>query len=126
MTLIPGGLDVSLLRCQTHNGGRNPEIFDLQSDVNHSKPVSFLISATQALGVTDGRIVIFDQQTEVQACIKKEQQALIGMLIHQRVSDTSLTRFFFSALEHDDTSKPTELTPFRVDVEYAAKSTKSL
>ena len=120
LTLIPGELNDKQLRYSACNGGREPEIFDLSSTVNHGKALSFLISAAQAIGLTAGRLVISDEKHQVQLSIKKDQKALIGMVIHQLVEDKPFTRGFFSALEHDDTSRPVIIAPVEVDIEYSA------
>ena len=64
--------------------------------------------------------MISDDKRQVQLSIKKDQKALIGMVMHQVVEDKPFTRGFFSALEHDDTSRPVVIAPFEVDIEYGA------
>ena len=120
VTLIPGALDSAQLQYEEHNGGRESESFSLQSVVNHGAALSFLISAGQAIALTNGEVVISDHKREIKAYIRKKQQALIGMMVHQLVDRKPFTRFFFSALEHDDSSKPVNLSPFHVDIEYSA------
>jgi hypothetical protein len=118
LTLIPGELNDKQLRYSACNGGREPETFHLKSTVNHSKALSFLISAAQAVGLTTGHLVISDDKHQVQLSIKKDQKALIGMVMHQLVEDKPFTRCFLSALEHDDTSRPITIAPFETDIEY--------
>lgn len=120
LTLTPGELNDKQLSYSAWNGGREPETFHLQSAVNHSKALSFLISAAQAIGLTTGRLVISDDKRQVQLSVNKDQKALIGMVMHQLVEDKPFTRGFFSALEHDDTSRPVTIAPFEVDIEYSA------
>ena len=120
LTLIPGELNKEQLRYSACNGGLEPETFYLQSTVNHGNALSFLISAAQAIGVTTGQFVISDDKRQVQLSIRKGQKALIGMVRHQLIEDKPFTRGFFSALEHDDTSRPIALSPFEVDIEYGA------
>jgi len=122
VTLIPCALNDGRLNYSACNGGREPETFYLQSTVNHGKALSFLVSAAQAIGLTTGHLVISDDKHQVQVSIKKDQKALIGMVMHQLVEDKPFTRGFFSALEHDDTSKPIIIAPFEVDIEYCANS----
>ena len=118
LTLIPGELNDKQLRYSACNGGREPETFHLKSTVNHSKALSFLISAAQAIGLTTGHLEISDDKHQVQLSIKKDQKALIGMVMHQLVEDKPFTRCFLSALEHDDTSRPISIAPFEIDIEY--------
>ena len=120
MTLSPGALHNEKLQFSTYNGGRQPETFPLQSSVNHGKALSFLISGTQAMALTTGQFVISDDKWQLQVSIKKDQQALVGMMVHEMVKGKSFTRYFFSALEHDDSSRPVVLAPFHVDIEYCA------
>ena len=118
LTLIPGELNDKQLRYSACNGGREPETFHLKSTVNHSKALSFLLSAAQAIGLTTGHLEISDDKHQVQLSIKKDQKALIGMVMHQLVEDKPFTRCFLSALEHDDTSRPISIAPFEIDIEY--------
>jgi len=120
VTLIPGALDPEQLQYESHNGGRESESFPLHSVVNHGAALSFLISACQAIALTNGEVVISDDERKIKASIRKKQQALIGMMVHQLVDRKPFTRFFFSALEHDDNSKPVNLSPFQINIEYSA------
>jgi hypothetical protein len=120
VTLFPEALDSAQLQYKAHNGGREPESFSLHSVVNHGTALSFLISAGQAIALTNGEVVISDDERKIKASIRKKQKSLIGMMVHQLVDRKSFTRFFFSALEHDDSSKPVNLMPFQIDIEYSA------
>ena len=120
VTLIPGGLKNEELRYSANNGGLEPETFYLQSSVDHGKAISFLISASHAVALTTGRLMISDDKRQVQVSIRKDQQALIGMIMNQLVVDKPFTRYVLSALEHDDSSSPIILAPFEIDIEYCA------
>ena len=124
LTLIPGGLNIERLSYSAYNGGREPETFHIQSNIDQGKALSFLISASQVVALTTGRLVISDDTRQVQVSIRKDKQALVGMLAHQLVENKTFTRFLFSALEHDDSSRPTTLAPFSVDIEYFANRCK--
>lgn len=121
LTLVPGALDLAQLQYETHNGGMDPEVFPLRSKVNHGAPISSLISAGQAISLTKGEVAISDEKREIKACISKKEKSLIGMMFHQLVSQKPFTRFSFSALEYDETSKPINFSPFRIDIEYSAE-----
>lgn len=120
LTVMPSALSNGQLRFSTHNGGRQPETFYLQSNIDHGKALSFLISATHAVALTAGQFVISDEDRRIEVRIKKEQKALAGMMMHRLIGDKTFTRYFFSALEHDDSTKPIILAPFQVDIEYCA------
>ena len=124
LTLTPGGLNKERLHYSTHNGGRELENFFIQSSIDQGKALSFLISASQAIALTSGQLVISDDKRQLQVSIKKDQQALVGMLVHQLVENKPFTRFFFSALEHDDSSRAKALAPLQIDIEYCANRCK--
>jgi hypothetical protein len=125
VTLIPGALNSEQLRYYACNGGREPEVFNLQSTFYHGTALSFLISAAQAIPLTTGRIEISDDRSLIIASIKKEQKALVGMVMNQLVDRKPFTRFHFSALEHDDTSRPTVLGHFHVEIDYGVRLKRS-
>ena len=59
VTLLPESL-ASPLTVRCFNGGRKPESFELDQDVNHGLAPSTLVSSTAAFGATDGRLEIED------------------------------------------------------------------
>ena len=120
VTLNPEAFDEGNLDYQTHNGG-DLETFTMSEIIQHGKPLSSLISATQAVGMTEGLIALGDAQKQINMRIDKKQQALIGMVMHQTVDGKKFTRMFLSALEHDDTSKPLVLDPFEVEIWYSVE-----
>lgn len=121
VTLIPGALNRHQLRYETHNGGREPEVFNIQSSLGHGQPVSHLTSARQAVSLTGEEIVLADDSCKIKVGIQKTQKALVGMVSHNTVGETHLTRVYLSALECDDTSKPVVIAPFHVDICYCAR-----
>ena len=120
LTVIPGALNTEKLSYSACNGGRDPETLGLKSTVNHGKAHSFLISATQALSLTTGQFIFCDDKRRIQVSIKKEQKAMVGMVMHELVENKPISRHFFSALEHDDTKRPITLAPFEIDIDYGA------
>ena len=57
VTLVPGSFDANTLQVCAANGGVQHECFPLgQQTVDHGKVLSFLVSAHQWLGLTDGGV----------------------------------------------------------------------
>lgn len=106
ITINPEAFESDTLCYQTHNGGRDFESFCLaQSDFNHAAPVSFLISANQALGLTEGQLLIGDARTTIDVGFEKIKHAAIGLMSHRRINGSYLTRFVVTLKEMDDTSR---------------------
>ena len=105
--LNPEAFDRDHLTYSTHNGGSRRESFALSSaSFDHGTPVSFLVSATTGLGMTEGSIQIGDGfrsfSVDVDQCIAP----LIGLMNHERTRNGFFSRLALSALELDDTRKP--------------------
>jgi hypothetical protein len=110
-TLLPDAFDWTQLSLTTHNGGKIPETFSLAGhDVDHGAPVSFLVSASHGLGMTEGWAEIGDAKTRLRIEIDRETAPLLGLLTHRRIGGSLFCQFVLSALELDDTRKP---SPYR-------------
>lgn len=108
MTLIPEPWDSSSLFYATHNGGYELEKFFLtQGRVDHGRPVSFLVSAAHAIGITEGLIELGDNRRRICVEVDKKASALVGMVTYTPVKEKFFYRLSFSAREIDDTSKAT-------------------
>ncbi len=106
LTLNPEAFAADTLRYQTHNGGRDLESFNLaHSDFDHGAPVSFLISANQALGLTAGEFLIGDSNSVIRVETDKKRRAAIGLVSHRQIQNSYLCRFSFTLKELDDTSR---------------------
>jgi hypothetical protein len=106
LTLNPEAFAVDTLFYQTHNGGRDQESFNLaQSNFDHGAPVSFLISANQALGLTEGELLIGDARSVIGVQFEKIRCAGIGIMSHRRIHGSYLCRFAVTLKELDDTSR---------------------
>ena len=106
ITLFPAAFSITSLAVQATNGGDHPECFSLAAHaVDHGKAVSFLVSAHQGLGLTDGTLTISDASRALQLSFNPADAALLGQIIHQPVGDTWFTRLVLSARELDDTAK---------------------
>jgi hypothetical protein len=120
ITLIPESFDTQSLNYETQNGGTEMEKFQLSSDFDHGKPVSFLVSANQALGMTSGSVKIGDNRYGILLKCDMNKVALVGLVTHQKIQDSHLTRLAFSAREMDDTSKPSPIGLLNVELEFSA------
>lgn len=92
----------------THNGGDSLEFFPISKDVrdfDHGAPVSSLVSANQALGMTEGYFYIGDNQKGIILESDKTEAATLGLVSSRKIRESHFTRFCFSLLEHDDTTK---------------------
>ncbi|MEA1053397.1 hypothetical protein U5801_26860 [Lamprobacter modestohalophilus] len=78
--------------------------------------MSFLVSANQAVGLTQGLIELGDAARWVRLRCEKTQAALVGLVTHQPVQGSHFTRLALSARELDDTSRPAPVGPLVVDL----------
>lgn len=106
ITLLPDAFDEKTLAYATTNGG-TPESFALAGEViEHGAPVSFLVSATCALGMTEGWLELSDTKHTVRIEVDRETAPLVGLLNHRASGDKLFCQLMLSALELDDTRKP--------------------
>ena len=105
ITLNPEAFDQKSLHFTSSNGGYDPEKYCLDGrTVNHGRAISFLISGSSGLGMTDGSLAIGDSSRRIQISTDQGKHAIIGLITHQPIQTGRwLTRVAFSALEVDDT-----------------------
>ncbi|MCH7675931.1 hypothetical protein IH879_13395 [candidate division KSB1 bacterium] len=104
ITLNPNAFDPSTLYYSACNGGFRPERFQLyQTNFDHGSPVSFLVSASQGVGMTDGSIVLGDAHRAIRLQVDKTSAALIGMVTYKEITNSYFCRVSFSAKEMDET-----------------------
>jgi hypothetical protein len=107
VTLLPWAFDWDQLRLTTHNGGKDLESFELANTaVDHGAPVSFLVSASHGLGMTEGWAEIGDKESRLRVAVDRAVAPLLGLLTHKRVGGSLFCQIQLSALELDDTRKP--------------------
>jgi hypothetical protein len=107
ITLLPDVFDADSVAFATTNGGFATERFSLAGEiVEHGAPVSFLVSATCALGLTEGWLELGDKYRGVRIEVDRELSPMVGLLIHRRMGDQVFCQLELSALELDDTRKP--------------------
>jgi hypothetical protein len=106
VTLNPEAFDRDELVYRTHNGGRDPESFALRGlEVDHSEAISFLVSSSQVLGMTEGFVEIGDGRHGVRVEVDREAAAVLPMITLRDVPPACFCRVSFSAQEMDDTSR---------------------
>ena len=118
ITLNPDLFDNKTLLISTKNGGNYFEDFKLlDQNINLGKPVSFLVSANNAFGMTDGNLSIRDKKISIDTNVEITKSNVVALLVHQKVDSKWFTRIIFSALEFDDTSKPLFINlDFKLDI----------
>ncbi|HEY4078890.1 MAG TPA: hypothetical protein VGM26_18320 [Rhizomicrobium sp.] len=110
ITLLPQAFDDGL-SFATNNGGDVAEQFALaEQPVEHGAPVSFLVSASSALGMTEGWLELGDTTRTVRVEVDRETAPLVGLLNYRRSGRKLFCQLMLSALELDDTCKP---SPYR-------------
>ena len=93
----------------THNGGNKIEKFILNKNkFDHGKSVSHLISANQALGLTENNIYLGDKSKKVCISIDRNFDTQVGMISFEKIAKKNFFRLYFSVKEHDDTTKHTK------------------
>lgn len=128
LTLMPSVFDERSVFYRTHNGGFEAETFPLaNATVEHGAPVSFLVSASHAVGLTQGVLEIGDARRVLRVEVDKTTAALIGMVMHRRVGDSFFCQVQLSALELDDTSAAgmgRATAPREIVLRYSARRTQ--
>ena len=111
VTLLPDAFDWEKLSLMTHNGGKDCETFFLKDTfVDHGAPVSFLVSSSHGLGMTAGWAAIGDGKTTIRIDVDRATAPLLGFLTYKRIGGSLFCQFVLSALELDETRKP---SPYR-------------
>jgi hypothetical protein len=111
VTLLPEAFDWRKLTLTTHNGGAIAETFALHGHtIEHGAPVSFLVSASCGLGMTEGWAELSDGVRKVRVEIDRATAPLLGMLTHKEIGGSLFCQLQLSMLELDDTRRP---TPYR-------------
>ena len=106
-TLLPDAFDLAALSLTTHNGSKIAETFSLNgTTVDHGAPVSFLVSCSYGLGMTEGWAEIGDDSTRLRITVDREIAPLLGLLTHRPAAGSLFCQLVLSALELDETRKP--------------------
>jgi hypothetical protein len=108
-TFLPAAFDWERIALSTHNGGKDCETFPLAgSAIDHGAPVSFLVSASHGVGMTEGWAEIGDTRTRVRIGVDRAVAPLLGLLTYRRAGGSLFCQLALSALELDDTRKPAD------------------
>ena len=120
LLLSPEEWDHSTLRYSTHLGGRTPECFECgQRDFDHGEHVSFLVSASTCIGMTEGAVWIGDSERLIEVKVRHELVKSVGLISHRRLGDKTFFQFCSSILELDETSRdqrPSLLQPIEFEM----------
>jgi hypothetical protein len=112
ITLLPDAFDKNDLGFSTTNGGYVTEHFSLDGHtVEHGAPVSFLVSASCALGMTEGWAELADRRHGLRVEVDRAEAPLIGLLVHRVSGGQLFCQLMLSAMELDDTRKPAHYRP---------------
>jgi len=112
ITLQPNAFDRGTLFYRCHNGGVQPETFPLDGTrVGHGDAVSFLVSASHAIGITEGVVEVGDRARAIRIEVDKTVAALVGMVTYRPIRDSYFCRLSFSAAEVDETRRRTIIDP---------------
>ena len=112
ITLLPDAFDTDRLSLTTTNGGRATETFALcDQSVDHGAPVSFLVSSAHGLGMTEGWAELGDDRIRVRVEVDRTAGAPLGLLTHRAAGGSVFCQLMLSALELDDTRKPSSYRP---------------
>lgn len=107
VTLKPAAFEAGELAYATQNGGRLTETFPLAGrTVDLGAPVSFLVSAQGAAGMTGGWLEAGDAARFVRLECDAAVAACVGLVEHKPAGGRALCRLMLSAMELDETRKP--------------------
>ena len=110
-TLLPDAFDIAALSLATTNGGAQERFALVGQTIDHGAPVSFLVSSSHGLGLTEGWAEIGDATTKLRVEVDRATAPLLGLLTHRPARRAGGAASVFcqlqlSALELDDTRKP--------------------
>ena len=91
---------------ETNNGGNKTEKFSVgKINFDHGQSVSHLISANQAIGVTENVAYLGDKSKNICINIDRNSDTQVGMVSFKKIKNKNFFRLYFSVKEHDDTTK---------------------
>jgi hypothetical protein len=130
ITLNPAAFERETLFYRTHNGGFKEETFyPLGANIDHGRAVSFLVSANQAVGITNSVMELGDARRCLRIDVDKTAAALIGLVAYREVDDSYFFRLSLSASEVDETTRASLQNgfgcTFRIGVEAVATEEKA-
>ena len=105
-TLLPDAFDPAGLALETTNGGAAEKFALAGHSIEQGAPVSFLVSSSHGLGLTEGWATLGDNHTRLKIEVDRATAPLLGLLTHRMSGKKLFCQFVLSALELDDTRKP--------------------
>jgi hypothetical protein len=126
ITLNPEAFDAQSLFFETHNGGFAAERFILNGKtIEHGRSVSFLVSASSALGMTWGELCLGDSQHAVTIRTRLNQACVVAQIGYVPVAGSFFYRASFSASELDETCREGARSSFPTSFEFEIQASKS-
>jgi len=106
ITMHPEAFDPESLFFETHNGGVLPERFALEKKgIEHGRSVSFLVSSSSSLGMTEGVLKMGDREHAIVLQTPLEQASVVAQMTYVPVPGSFFYRASFAAAELDDTCR---------------------
>jgi len=106
VTLNPEAFDPASLYFESHNGGFLPERFSVGAKrIEHGRSVSFLVSASSAMGMTNGKLSLGDEERTIKVQTHQDQACVVAQVTFIPVVGSFFYRASFSAAELDDTCR---------------------
>jgi hypothetical protein len=105
-TLLPDAFNPTNLTLETTNGGGAERFALAGHSIEQGAPVSFLVSSSHGLGLTEGWATLGDDHTRLKITVDRATAPLLGLLTHRMSGKKLFCQFVLSALELDDTRKP--------------------
>jgi len=106
VTLNPEAFSPGQLYFESHSGGFLPERFSLGARrIEHGRPVSFLVSASNAMGITNGELSLGDNERTIKVQTRLEQACVVAQVTFIPLVGSFFYRATFSAAELDETCR---------------------
>ncbi|WP_417789258.1 hypothetical protein [Terasakiella pusilla] len=111
LTLNPTAFDPNSLYYACHNGGRDLQYHSLSHPlqtvriVNHGAAVSRLVTASTGLGMTQGFLLLGDQDKAIKLTVERAHVAGVGQIHCEPVRESYFCRATVSLREWDETSR---------------------
>jgi hypothetical protein len=104
VTLNPEAFSREHLYFESHNGGFLPERFPVGAKrIEHGRSVSFLVSASSAMGMTNGELSLGDDEGTIKVQTHLDQACVVAQITFIPVAGSFFYRAGFSAAELDET-----------------------
>jgi hypothetical protein len=106
VTLNAEAFDPAHLYFESHNGGSLPERFCVGARrIEHGRSVSFLVSASNAMGMTNGELSLGDNERTIKVQTHLHQSCVVAQITFIPVAGSFFYRASFSAAELDETCR---------------------